>query len=416
MPTPWITRVEPAQADALRARLVDKIIAQRAELNNAVLSSEVEAALRAVPRHLFAPGVPLEQAYANDTVVTKRDEHGVSLSSVSAPWLQAMMLEQAQIRPGMRVLEIGSGGYNAALIAELVGVGGEVITVDIDPEVADRARGCLAAAGYGQVHVVLADAEGGVPDHAPYDRVIVTAGAWDIPPAWSEQLAEGGRLVVPLRMRGLTRSVVFERAGGHLVSRAYELCGFVPLQGAGAHQERLVLLHGEEVGLRLDDGQEVDAGLLRAALSQPRLQAWSGVTAGRGDRFDGLHLWLALVLPGFGLLKAQREAVDRGIVAHSWALGIPTAIEGGNLAYLALRPVTPERQRSEFGVYAHGPDAEVLADRMVRHIQSWDGTSLSAQITTYPAGTPDDQLPEGAVVLDKKHTRLTISWPLAAAA
>ncbi|MGH3824343.1 MAG: hypothetical protein ACRDRA_16155 [Pseudonocardiaceae bacterium] len=111
----------------------------------------------------------------------------------------------------------------------------------------------------------------------------------------------------------------------------------------------------------------------------------------------------------------QREAVDRGIVTHSWALGIPTAVDGGNLAYLALRPLTPERQRSEFGVYAHGPDAGELADRMVRHIQSWDGTSLSARIEAHPAGTPDDQLPEGALVLDKKHTRVTISWPLMAA-
>jgi protein-L-isoaspartate(D-aspartate) O-methyltransferase len=174
--------------------LVDKIIAQRAELN-AVLSSEVEAALRTVPRHLFAPGVPWETAYTNDTVVTKRDEHGIALSSVSAPWLQAMMLEQAQLAPGMRVLEIGSGGYNAALIAELVGEEGEVTTVDIDSDVADRARRCLAVAGYRWVNVVLADAEGGIPDHAPYDRIIVTVGAWDIPPAWVDQLAEGGRLV-----------------------------------------------------------------------------------------------------------------------------------------------------------------------------------------------------------------------------
>lgn len=92
----------------------------------------------------------------------------------------------------MRVLEIGSGGYNAALIAELVGETGQVTTVDIDPDVADRAQSCLAAAGYHRVNVVVADAEGGVPKHAPYDRMIVTVGAWDIPPAWSDQLAEGG--------------------------------------------------------------------------------------------------------------------------------------------------------------------------------------------------------------------------------
>lgn len=152
---------EATQTDALREELVNKLIAQRAELN-AVLSSEVEAAFRTVPRHLFVPGVPVQTAYANDTVVTKRDERGIALNSMSAPWLQAMMLEQAQLAPGMRVLEIGSGGYNAALITELVGEEGEITTVDIDPDVVERARHCLAAAGYRRVNVVLADAEGGV--------------------------------------------------------------------------------------------------------------------------------------------------------------------------------------------------------------------------------------------------------------
>lgn len=397
---------ETTQADVLREELVDKLVAQ-----DTVRSSEVETALRTVPRHLFAPGVPWETAYANDTVVTKRDEHGIAISSVSAPWLQAMMLEQAQLSPGMRVLEIGSGGYNAALLTELVGEEGEVTTVDIDSDVVDRARHCLAAAGYRRVNVMLADAEGGVPDHAPYDRIIVTAGAWDIPPPWSDQLAEGGRLVVPLRMRGLTRSIVFERADGNLASRAYELCGFVPMQGAGERRERLVFLDGDAVGLRLDDGQQVDAGLLREALFQPRVEAWSEVTLGSGDRFDGLHLWLAMALPDFCLLTAQREAVDRGIVAHAWPLGVPTAVDGENFAYLALRPVTPERQRFEFGVYGHGPGAGELANRMVRHIQSWDRSSLSARIAAYPVGTPDDQLPEGALVIDKKHTRIVVSWP-----
>src|SRR5206468_11084556 len=141
--------------------------------------------------------VSLDEAYANDVVRTKRDEHGMTISSVSAPWLQAMMLEQAELRPGMRCLEVGSGGYNAALMAELVGPTGEVTTVDIDPDVTDRARRCLTNAGHERVNVVLADAEMGVADHAPYDRVIVTVGFWDVPPALADQLTADGRLVVP---------------------------------------------------------------------------------------------------------------------------------------------------------------------------------------------------------------------------
>ncbi|MGH3872683.1 MAG: methyltransferase, FxLD system [Pseudonocardiaceae bacterium] len=399
------TIADPARVAHLRDRLTDELVAA-----GTIASKDVEAAFRRVPRHLFAPGATLEDSYAQDTVRLKRDEHGATISAVSAPQIQAMMLEQAQLEPGMRVLEIGSGGYNAALTAELVGEAGQITTVDIDPDVVDRARNCLTAAGYRQVEVVLADAENGVPGHAPYDRVIVTAGAWDISPVWVDQLAEGGRLVVPLRMRGLTRSIVFERDGGHLVSRAYELCGFVPMQGAGECRERRVLLDGQAVVLRVDDGQQIDADGLRESLSQPRVQAWSQVTIGPGERFDGLHLWLAMAAPGFGLLAAQREAVNRGIVAHAWALGVPTAVTGSSFAYLGLRPVTPDRQWFEFGAYAHGPDADTLAHQMVRHIQSWDRTSLSARIEIHPAGTPDEQLPQG-LVLDKKHTRVVISWP-----
>ena len=400
---------DPSHADVLREAMVGEL-----RESGWIGSDRVAAGFRAVPRHLFAPEAVLETVYdSNSSVVTKRDEHGVSLSSVSAPWLQAMMLEQAQLRPGMRVLEIGSGGYNAALIAELVGAGGEITTVDIDPEVVDRARQCLAAAGYSQVNVVLADAEGGVPDHAPYERIIATVGTWDIPPAWSDQLAEGGRLVVPLRMRGLTRSVVFEREGGHLVSRDHRLCGFVPMQGAGAYQERLVLLDGEAVGLRIDGRQPVDADRLRDALLGPRVQRWSGVGVGGFEPFSDLDLWLATAVPDFGLLTATKAAIDSGLVASTARLGVSTAVVDGTFAYRASRPISPDRSRFEFGVYAHGPDGASLADQYVALIRTWDRDHRHGpgpRIEAYPMTTPDAELSEGRVI-DKKHTRVVISWP-----
>ncbi len=123
------TTVEPDEATRLRNKVVDELCA-----DGNISSPEIEAVMRKVPRHAFTPDTPLEKAY--DTyaaVITKTDEHGVQLSSVSAPQIQAMMLEQAQVKPGMRVLEIGSGGLNAAYLAELVGENGEVVTVDIDP-------------------------------------------------------------------------------------------------------------------------------------------------------------------------------------------------------------------------------------------------------------------------------------------
>src|SRR5882757_1369616 len=106
---------------------------------------------------------------------------------------------------------------------------------------------------------------------APYDRIIVTAGAWDIPPAWVCQLTERGRIVVPLRLRGLTRSIAFDRAGAGLVSHSYRLSGFVPMQGAGSYSERDIPLD-EGVALRVDDdSQQFDVEALREALHAPRL-------------------------------------------------------------------------------------------------------------------------------------------------
>jgi protein-L-isoaspartate(D-aspartate) O-methyltransferase len=397
-----------ASAETLRAALVGQLRQQ-----GAIRSDRVAGAFRVVPRHVFVLGGPLERAYANDSVVTKRDEQGSALSSVSAPWLQATMLEQAQLGLGMRALEVGSGGFNAALMAELAGQAGEVTTVDIDPEVTGRAARCLADAGYARVNVVLADAEDGVKEHAPYDRIIVTAGAWDIPPAWVDQLAEGGRIVVPLRMRGLTRSVAFERADGHLVSLGHEMCGFVPMQGAGARQERLVPLHGDDVGLQIDDGQPADAEALGAALLQPRAEAWSGVRFGGSEPFDGLYLWLAACLPGFGLLTRQRTDAARALADPSSPNGTPTLVDGGSFAYHTFRAIDPAADIYEFGAYAHGQDAARLAEQMAGQIRVWDREHRhgpAAQIAVYPAGTPDEQLLGGRVI-DKRHTRVTISWP-----
>lgn len=402
---------ETASLDVLRQEMVDKIIEWRAQLN-AELSSEVEAALRRVPRHLFVPGVSLKEAYANEAVITKRDKEGVALSSVSAPGIIAAMLQQLEVKPGHRVLEIGSGGYNAALLKDLVDPSGEVTTMDIDPDVIDRARKGLAETGC-DVNVVCGDGEFGSEDHAPYDRIVVTVGAWDIPPAWRDQLAKGGRLVVPLRTRGLTRSVVFERDSDHLASRSYELCGFVPMQGVGENRERLVLLHERQVGLRVDDGLQVEADRLREALSQPRVEEWSNVTVGGMEPFDDLDLWLATSFTNFCLLTAEQEAIDSGLVQPQWRMGTPTLVDGGSFAYRSLRPVDDERTRFEFGVYAHGPDAGKVALRMVEQIRIWDREQRSGpgpRFTAHPAGTPDEQLPNG-LVLDKRHTRVTITWP-----
>lgn len=401
----------PTSAEQLRNAMVRELI----ELD-AARSPHVVAAFRKVPRHLATPELDLATAYQTEfAAITKKDADGVAISSVSAARIQAMQIEQADLRSGMRVLEIGSGGVNAAYLAEIVGPEGLVVTVDIDHDVTARAERFLAETGYDQkVRVVTADGEYGVADHAPYDRILVTVQAADIPPAWTEQLVDGGRIVVPLRMRGMTRTVALVRHGDQLLSNSVELCGFVPMQGVGENRVRLVLLHdaeGEEVGLRLDGHPEPDADGLRAALRSPSVKAWSGVTLAGDESSEHLDMWLTTALDNLPLLAATPAARDRGLVASASPLGVPTLIDGDSFAYRTVRRTdTPDR--FELGAIGHGPQGQKVAERLVEEIQVWDREHRGdrARIEIHPAGTPDAQFPSGRVV-DRPHTRVLITWP-----
>jgi protein-L-isoaspartate(D-aspartate) O-methyltransferase len=229
----------PATAERLRNALADRLRDQ-----GTVRTGRVEAALRTVPREKFVPAVPVEKAYADEPVYTKNDGDGASISAASQPTIVAMMLEQLQVEPGQRVLEVGAGtGYNAGLLAHLVGDTGQVTTIDVDDDIVDGARSGLEAAGIENVRVVLGDGALGYADGAPYDRIIATVGAWGLPPAWLEQLDPQGRLVVPLRLRGsVSRSIIFERAGGSWRSIDSAVCTFMPLRGM-QHRQRRVHIH-----------------------------------------------------------------------------------------------------------------------------------------------------------------------------
>jgi protein-L-isoaspartate(D-aspartate) O-methyltransferase len=151
-------------------------------------------AFRVVPRHLFLPEVESERTYRDEAIVTKRSPEGWSISSSSQPTVMAVMLEQLDVGCGQHVLEIGAGtGYNAALLTHLVGETGEVTTIDIDEDLAEQARQNLTVVDVRGVSVVCADGAAGWPDGAPYDRIILTVGAWDLAPAWADQLSAGGR-------------------------------------------------------------------------------------------------------------------------------------------------------------------------------------------------------------------------------
>ena len=392
-------------AAALRAAMVSELRDQ-----GAIQSEPVAAAMATVPRHLFTPGEPLKTAYAPDNApIVKTDDNGMNLSVVSAAHLQATMLEAAKIEPGMQVCEYGSGGYNAALMAELVGDSGRVTTVDIDPDIVERARTCLDEAGYHHVNAVVADAEEGVPAAAPFERIIVTAGSWDIPPAWLNQLADDGRIVVPLRLKGTTRWIAFDRDSSGLVSRSYGLCSFVPFQGAGSHTERNITID-DGVVLRLDDENlKVDVEALRRAVHLPRIERWPGAVF---DMPDEQMLFLLTNNPNMAMLHADRKAIDRELLARPTLKGVPVLISGDSFAYRAARPNDDMDSGFESGVYAHGPSAAEVAARYVELLRQWADKyhrrgAASIQYIPKPADPP---APSSGVIT-KRHGTVVVTWP-----
>lgn len=377
-----------------------------------ITTDSVAAAMNVVPRHDFAPGEPLEKVYqTNTTLVPKIDAQGRQTSVVSASHIQAIQLELAEVRPGMNVLEIGSGGYNAALIAEVVGPTGSVTTVDIDADVVDRARAGLRRAGYEQVNVVLADAEHGVAQHAPYDRIIVTVGAWDIPPAWLDQLTPDGRIIVPLRFAGITRLVAFDRTRGELVLTAsnYRLGSFVPMQGDGAASEQLIPVT-PDVGLRLDQNSALtfDVPALRKALHTKPVESWSGTPF---DMPDELELYLLTSGPELPMLHAAQAAVDQGVVNRTVRNGTPALVRGGSFAYRIKRENPQTVSGYETGVIAHGPAAEQVGGELLAMIRTWADCYYrrgAAHITYHPNTADTSDLTGWHTT--KRHGVLAVAW------
>ena len=316
---PPLAPEDEAEAAQLRAAMVERL-----RENGVIHDPAVAQALLNVPRHLFLPRSTLVEAYENVAVAT-RWEQGAAVSSVSQPEIVAMMLEQLRLTPGMRVLEIGAGaGYNAALLAELVGPAGSVTSIELDPELADEAAAHLAAAGYSpaRARVVAGDGWAGWPGGAPWDRIEATVGVWDLSPEWVAQLAEGGVLLAPLWLGVTDVSVALRKRGGALRSESWALCGFVRLRGAGAGQPPAVNIGGRRSVT--GPGAEELAPRIRAALALPaRRRRWES--------------------PGVGFIATL------GLVA------------GGMLTIWQSRPGGWGRPRGRYALYREDEDGPSLA-------------------------------------------------------
>ncbi|MDH6578590.1 methyltransferase, FxLD system [Kitasatospora sp. MAP5-34] len=390
-------------ATELNERLVGDL--QRA---GRITTQEVAEAFAATPRHLFLPGVAIADAYKDDSVFTDRDDEGRPVSSVSAPWLVAAMLEYLHPRPGDSVLEIGSGGYNAALLCQMVGDEGAVTSIDIDPAVIDRARLCLKAAGLdGAVRLVTGDGAHGVADATPYDRITVTVQAPAIAPAWLEQLAADGVLVAPVRVRGLGRLVSLTPAGdGHWSGGGWLPCGFVRMRGEGANATETIEL-APGVRLHVDGIQQLEHGALTTALTGERTECWTGIVVGASEQTRPVvDLWLATALDNYGRLLTDRQASVTVLPG-----GTPATWTSTSLAYVTMRPAEGQSARYEYGVVLHGPDRR-LADEVVDRMKEWDSEHRGGTgpvLHVYAEGTGPAAMAAGRV-LDRPGPPMVLAW------
>ncbi len=407
-------------AQAARARL-----ARALRDGGRAPSPAVQAAFASVPRHLFVPGVSPDAAYADEALVIKYDEHGVPVSSSSQPAMMAIMLEQLGLEPGHRVLEIGAGsGYNAAVMAHIVGPAGRVITVDIDQGLIAAARDALRAAGYPAVEARCADGGYGAPDAAPFDRVIVTAGAWDIAPAWLDQLGPDGRLVLPLSVRGIQLSVSLRRpespapvpastvpasAGPWVATSAFR-CGFVRMAGAFADPAPYRRL-GPSWYAQADGDPPLDAEALAAALAAPPAEAGTGLRASGPDEISDLDLWFTLTQPALGRLMV--------ISAEPGGLPPLGGLTSGADGDLAVALVTGAAE--EITVRGYGPGGPDLARHLAGLAPDWDAAgrpgAATLRLEAWPADPADPMsaarppADPGQRVLARPHVRLAAGWP-----
>lgn len=202
-----------------RHRMVEEQIIRRG-----INDLRVIRAMRDVPRHRFIEEALVDSAY---------EDHPVPIGygqTISQPYMVALMTQALELSGDEKVLEIGTGsGYQAALLAELAK---KVYTVDRIPQLVERARRILLdELNYKNIVILVRNGTIGLPEYAPFDRIIVTAGAPDVPPPLIEQLKEGGRLVIPKGDRFTQTLLVIRKEGGKCVTTSLGGCVFVPLIG-----------------------------------------------------------------------------------------------------------------------------------------------------------------------------------------
>jgi len=188
-----------------------------------IVDRAVLSAMERVPRHLFVPAKAARYAYQDSALPIGYGQ------TISQPYIVALMTQALEVQPGMKVLEIGTGsGYQAAVLEEITP---QVFTIEIIKGLYESARDRLQSLGYGKTHVRLGDGYYGWQEFVPFDRIIVTCAALHVPPPLFEQLAPGGKMVIPVGGNFETQRLLLvskDESGGR-TSKTLELVRFVPL-------------------------------------------------------------------------------------------------------------------------------------------------------------------------------------------
>jgi protein-L-isoaspartate(D-aspartate) O-methyltransferase len=383
----------------------------------------VEAAFLAVPRHLFLPKVEAREAYRDAAITVKSDAEGRPVSSSTQPGMMAIMLEQLGLAAGQRVLEIGTGtGYNAAVLARLVGDSGSVVTIDVEADLVEQARANLAAAGVSGVTVVWGDGADGVPAYAPYDRIIVTAGAWDLASQWLAQLNADGRIVLPLSVRGTQLSVVFECTGsGIWVSRSAQRCRFIRMTGASSGPEAVLPL-GPRPGLfaLVTDGHAPEADALYEALSGPATEISTGLLVAGIAELSDLDLWLTVTEPGLtkiSFMGRRERPADEAPQRFAGLARLGGYVRCGGsgefgVAAVTSSPGATEHEGGSVTFTGYGAGGAALSGHLAARAAVWDGLGRpgadSLELSVYPAGTIPPST--DATIIQRPNTTLVATW------
>jgi protein-L-isoaspartate(D-aspartate) O-methyltransferase len=201
---------------ALRQRMVDHQLRARGINDERVL-----AVMARVPRHEFAPERFRDQAYADHPLPIGEEQ------TISQPYIVAVMLDDLELTANDSVLEVGTGsGYVTALLAELVA---RVVSIERHASLANSARATIVAMGYQNVTIVAGDGTQGFPPSAPYNAILVSAAAPEVPPALLGQLADGGRMVIPVGRGDSQQLQLIRMENGRSTTILREMCRFVPL-------------------------------------------------------------------------------------------------------------------------------------------------------------------------------------------